>query len=956
MKLLKPSWVTHGGKPIFSIDIHPDGSRFATGGQGDNSGKVVIWNMAPVKEEKDEKDKRTPKMLCQMDNHLACVNSVRWSYSGKYLASGGDDKLIMIWQTSRYTGASSVFGSNIPNVEQWRVGSTLRGHSGDVLDVAWSPHDRWLASCSIDNTIVIWNAHKFPEQVAVLRGHSGLVKGVTWDPVSKYLASQSDDKSLRVWRTLDWKQEVAVTEPFHECGGTTHVLRVGWSPDGQYVVSAHAMNNSGPTAQIVERDGWQCGRDFVGHRKAITVVRFNPNIMGRKKKGSDKVLHYCCCAIGSRDRSVSIWLTALKRPLVVLHDLFTNSVLDISWSRSGMQLLCCSSDGTVAYMDFTPQELGTPLTLQEKDALQQQTYGKSVNQSSHIIETPAMLGLQQPTREEQSQEPPPQLPQPPSQLSQPAVNASQSPGGIRRPEDVSLCSRSSTQYSNKQIETRTKDGKRRITPIFLAPQPDLGDVPLPFSATSQPTFSSTTEQSQIVVEKQQHENIAGGLMSPPSSGRSLSPSKPVSGGSEIKSCDKDSTPHALHSKLADGSLRQEDEARKGKGVKRKLVGLHPGLPPKKKDGRGRPRKDRSAELLQTSQVTAGPTVQQAAATAESRVVYCTSKLKLPASSIQGSTTVQVSGCTDRLLQVDNNMAHGRITVHRLSCQQAGKSKWEINFDTSITACVANSEITGVACTDHSVCVCSTATGCKISCCLVLDSKVSFLRCNDCHLLAITCTGSVFVWNFRKMTAVIKNESLVPIVPDSDTKIVSCDVTQTGLPVVSLNNGKSYTFMLELGCWVMLANRDDKCQLCSEHHSSVLPPGPLATLQAVQRRADVRAGQLYRTDIGFQQSATLSHLQNQMLCARALNSNTEYHFWLLTYVRYLVQHGMEDAIRELCDDLLGPVCRSKSTHQWDTTILGYRKRGLLDDILPIIGTNLSLQRLFTEYREQLQLVK
>ena len=50
------------------------------------------------------------------------------------------------------------------------------------------------------------------------------------------------------------------------------MLRVGWSPDGQYIVSAHAMNNSGPTAQIVERDGWQCGRDFVGHRKAITVV------------------------------------------------------------------------------------------------------------------------------------------------------------------------------------------------------------------------------------------------------------------------------------------------------------------------------------------------------------------------------------------------------------------------------------------------------------------------------------------------------------------------------------------------------------------------------------------------------------------------------------------------------------------------------------------------------------
>lgn len=56
MKLVKPNWVTHDGLyfyvtlsmslkidltlifslgyPIFSIDIHPDGKRFATGGQG----------------------------------------------------------------------------------------------------------------------------------------------------------------------------------------------------------------------------------------------------------------------------------------------------------------------------------------------------------------------------------------------------------------------------------------------------------------------------------------------------------------------------------------------------------------------------------------------------------------------------------------------------------------------------------------------------------------------------------------------------------------------------------------------------------------------------------------------------------------------------------------------------------------------------------------------------------
>ena len=33
--------------------------------------------------------------------------------------------------------------------------------------------------------------------------------------------------------------------------GTTHTLRLDWSTDGTFLVSAHAMNNGGPTAQLV---------------------------------------------------------------------------------------------------------------------------------------------------------------------------------------------------------------------------------------------------------------------------------------------------------------------------------------------------------------------------------------------------------------------------------------------------------------------------------------------------------------------------------------------------------------------------------------------------------------------------------------------------------------------------------------------------------------------------------
>jgi len=38
--------------------------------KGEDSGRIVVWNMAPVVSEKVENDENVPKMLCQMDNHL----------------------------------------------------------------------------------------------------------------------------------------------------------------------------------------------------------------------------------------------------------------------------------------------------------------------------------------------------------------------------------------------------------------------------------------------------------------------------------------------------------------------------------------------------------------------------------------------------------------------------------------------------------------------------------------------------------------------------------------------------------------------------------------------------------------------------------------------------------------------------------------------------------------------
>ena len=507
MKLLKPKWVSHGaGQPIFSVHIHPDGTRLATGGQGDDSGKVIIWNMAPIVSEEAELDPAIPKVLCELTNHLGCVNCVRWSVDGKYLASGGDDSVIMIW-TLRYKGnATPAFGSKYPVHEQWGCAHMLRGHNGDILDLNWSHDQHFLASCSVDNSIIIWNARKFPEKVTIIEDHEGLVKGVAWDPVGKYLSSQSDDKTVRIWRTTDWKEEIKISKPFQRCGGTTHVLRLSWSPDGRFIVSAHSLNNDGPTAHIIERN-WKTGMDFVGHRKAIEVVAFNPHLFSKESDSN-----HGCLALGSRDRSVSIWLTSLKRPLVVIHDLFTNSVLDLSWSHDGYQLIACSLDGSIAFLSFSETEIGASLDQTAIDDLYLELYGskkldlkRGYNRKSSnlLIEDPAML----PQLLDKKTTPTKTMTQPPPSLT----------------NDIPII--------QQQVESRTADGRRRITPVMLTSQPSAPNSlsNSPFTSNSQLVASPSKTPPKTAIENScSHKGVyEANVKSPPAHPISFAPLSPV---------------------------------------------------------------------------------------------------------------------------------------------------------------------------------------------------------------------------------------------------------------------------------------------------------------------------------------------------------------------------------------------------------------------------------------------
>lgn len=79
---------------IFSVHVHPDGSRIATGGL---DAKIRIWSTKPILSSASEQSNRPPKSLCTLTMHTGPVLCVRWANSGRWLASGSDDEIVMIW-------------------------------------------------------------------------------------------------------------------------------------------------------------------------------------------------------------------------------------------------------------------------------------------------------------------------------------------------------------------------------------------------------------------------------------------------------------------------------------------------------------------------------------------------------------------------------------------------------------------------------------------------------------------------------------------------------------------------------------------------------------------------------------------------------------------------------------------------------------------------------------------
>ncbi|XP_030245750.1 protein HIRA homolog isoform X2 [Drosophila navojoa] len=869
MRLVKPGWVHHDDKPIFSVDVHQDCTKFATGGQGNDSGRVVIWNLKPVLSEKDENDASVPRMLCQMDQHLACVNCVRWSQNGQLLASGSDDKLIMIWRKAQ--GSSGVFGTGgmQQNHESWKCIHTLRGHDGDVLDLAWSPNDYFLASCSIDNTIIIWDGQALPNMLQTLKGHTGLVKGVAWDPVGNFLASQSDDRSIKIWRTVDWSCNTTITEPFQECGGTTHILRLSWSPDGQYLVSAHAMNGGGPTAQIVEREGWKCDKDFVGHRKAVTCVRFHNSILTRYMAGDSpsKAMQYCVLAVGSRDRSLSVWMTALQRPMIVIHELFNDSVLDLSWGPQQCLLMACSGDGTIACLQFNEEELGTRVSEVEKKAIFKRKYGGCIEDNYAIKQQARSV---------------------PEFTSYALPNAAMERRLPVQPGQAGTAS--PARAISKQTETRTKDGKRRITPMFIP----LNELSEPISTMGSSSISSTGINT-------------------------------IQSNSNSTNCGS----HSL------GTA--------GAGTTNAVSGVEPLMPEPLFT-----RPDPVGRLMLPPAATATATIAPRRNSMQLLSDSNSSNTLGPKMQITANSKCEFTkSAQDYRIHVQNgHLKTGYGMIAKVTAQLSREQLWEMYVGSPVINVNLCSKYVMLCSLDGSMRLLDMPTGCPIIPAISLNSVA--VHCTfspDNQMVGVlTECGLLRIWHIPKRCVRVATNCLELLTKHG--MALQFAVTDQGMPLIGFPSGNSYSYSTTLKSWLVLATGDaimfngirGSLPRDLEHVNRKFP---LLSMQASTQNYLSLRGPVEIDPESWQQTAKVLFLENQIKLCEAMEATEELKHWHAMLTFQLATYGTEKRLRLFLDGLL-----NKDSEQTQCV----PKHELMQCVLESLKPHTQWEHIYNEYLE------
>ena len=268
---------------------------------------AMIINGTRTSASHNEANPARPELVLQT-GHSQGVNCAVFGPDGSWLASGGADNLVKLWQVA--TG---------------RELRALKGHSGYVKALAASPDGRWLAAGGNDRVIIIWEVAT-GRAVVPLTGHVASIEVLTFSPDSGWLASASADKSLRIWDAASGKEIKTIGSKEDQ------VTALAFSGNGKWLASGSA-----DALKLWDTNTWQVVRTFPKRAGGVTALAFSAD-------GNS-------LASASADGTVRLWPTNSDRERFTMKQ-NPSSAVALAFSLNGL-LTVAHADGALEVWDAT---------------------------------------------------------------------------------------------------------------------------------------------------------------------------------------------------------------------------------------------------------------------------------------------------------------------------------------------------------------------------------------------------------------------------------------------------------------------------------------------------------------------------------------------------------------------------------------------------------------------------